>query len=124
LEKLLSSSYVVLLSQEPEDLEEDGDRPLLTERQQEPLCNAMEHVLTRKGVKELHVALKKGAMLNSPYTDQQGADRLVSELPSSHPTSQSYSPTLRASLYPKKVCSSFCHCFLNAHIDLARVIDA
>ena len=68
-----------MLSQEPDDLEEDGDRPLLTERQQEPLCNAMEHVLTRKGVKELHAAMKKGANINSPYTNPQGADMLVSE---------------------------------------------
>ena len=61
--------------------EDDGDdvegQALLSERRQEPLGDAMEQMLTKKGVKSLVTAIKKGASINSPFTDGRGFDRLV-----------------------------------------------
>eukprot|EP00035_Acanthoeca_spectabilis_P022768 m.445650 g.445650 ORF g.445650 m.445650 type:complete len:162 (-) comp19261_c0_seq1:1737-2222(-) len=62
--------------EEPEDEEVEG-KPLLVERRQEPLAAAMEQLLTSKGVKALGQALRKGASLNSPFTDGHGFDRLA-----------------------------------------------
>eukprot|EP00038_Savillea_parva_P008598 m.177998 g.177998 ORF g.177998 m.177998 type:complete len:160 (+) comp14457_c0_seq1:234-713(+) len=61
--------------------EDDGDdvegQALLSERRQEPLGDAMEQMLTKKGVKSLVTAIKKGASINSPFTDGRGFDRLA-----------------------------------------------
>eukprot|EP00037_Helgoeca_nana_P011904 m.107100 g.107100 ORF g.107100 m.107100 type:complete len:149 (+) comp21136_c0_seq1:246-692(+) len=57
--------------------DEADELPLLAERRQEPLAAAMELLLTSKGVKALGKAIKKGASLNSPFTDSHGFDRLV-----------------------------------------------
>eukprot|EP00037_Helgoeca_nana_P011906 m.107110 g.107110 ORF g.107110 m.107110 type:complete len:167 (+) comp21136_c0_seq2:246-746(+) len=57
--------------------DEADELPLLAERRQEPLAAAMELLLTSKGVKALGKAIKKGASLNSPFTDSHGFDRLA-----------------------------------------------
>eukprot|EP00040_Diaphanoeca_grandis_P005333 m.32403 g.32403 ORF g.32403 m.32403 type:complete len:160 (+) comp16635_c1_seq1:200-679(+) len=64
-----------VLSAEPDEDDSD-DAPLLDSTRQLPIALAVRHATEKRGVKDLHAAVKHGASVNLMFEDDGGVKRL------------------------------------------------
>eukprot|EP00041_Stephanoeca_diplocostata_P031880 m.1003494 g.1003494 ORF g.1003494 m.1003494 type:complete len:158 (+) comp24044_c0_seq9:271-744(+) len=60
-----------------DDNDLDTDAPLLSEHRQEPLAAAIDNIFLRRGLRDVSLALKKGASINSPFINGNGTSKLA-----------------------------------------------